>query len=248
MTDGNASPLQGLGVPSPQAAFEAFTSFVAQFDPIDLLSQLTLTFLFTPETFTGEGSAVRLRARWIEFTAGCLAVRPINEERHGAFHGASIDTFETLIKQYFDSLPIHLMTHQPSPVERTAADRLLMSAKIESLYVRGDAYPHQFFEYASELYGLHDQWFNSNLGFTIDEAIRIARSAPAELERRVNQSGAKARADAPRRAEEFLQADEAKGLTRRELELGIACQMHFGGARQLLGFTVGEVARISGVI
>jgi hypothetical protein len=41
----------------PQSAFQAFKDFVAEFDPIDLLSQLTLTFLFAPETeFIGEAS------------------------------------------------------------------------------------------------------------------------------------------------------------------------------------------------
>jgi hypothetical protein len=234
--------------PNPQLAFEAFNSFVAQFDPIDLLSQLTLTFLFTQETaFIGEASPVRLWARWIEFTAGYLATRPIGDERYAAFDGNAVESFENLIKQYFNSLPIHLWTDRLASGERTAADRLLMSAKIESLYVRGDACPHQFLEYASELYGQHDQWFNSNLGFTIDDAIRIARSVPVELERRVNESAAKARTDAPRRAEEFLLAGEAAGLTGRELELSIACQLHFGAARHLLSFTVEEMAEVSGV-
>ena len=55
----------------PQSAFQAFKDFVAKFDAIDLLSQLTLTFLFAPETeFIGEASPVRHWARWIEFTAG----------------------------------------------------------------------------------------------------------------------------------------------------------------------------------
>src|SRR5260370_9678791 len=238
-----------LGDPqNPQFAFEALKAFVAQFDPIDLLSQLTLTFLFTHETaFIGEASPVRLWARWIEFTAGYLATRPIGDARYATFNGASVNSFENLIKQYFNSLPLHLLTDRPASDERTPADHLLMSARIESLYVRGDAYPHQFLEYASELYGQHDQWFNSNLGFTINDAMRIARSVPVELEKRVNQSAAKARTDAPRRAEEFLQAGEAAGLTHQELELSIACQRHFGAARKLLSFTVEEIAEISGV-
>ena len=36
--------------PDAESAFRAFKDFVAQFDPVDVLSQLTLTFLFTPET------------------------------------------------------------------------------------------------------------------------------------------------------------------------------------------------------
>src|SRR5258708_11926300 len=187
--------------PSPQLAFEAFKSFVAQFDPIDLLSQLALTFLFTQETaFIGEASPLRLWARWIEFTAGYLATHPLGDVRNGDFYGSSIESFENLIKQYFNSLPIYLLTDRAGLGERTPADRLLMSAKIESVYVRGDAYPHQILEYASEPYAQHDHWFESNLGFTIDDAIRIAQSVPVELERRVNESAAKARTDAPRRA------------------------------------------------
>lgn len=248
MTGTNPNPIPEGMAPRPQAAFEAFTGFVAQFDPIDLLSQLTLTFLFTQETaFIGEASPARLWARWIEFTAGCLATRPIGEERHCVFSSRSVLDFEKLIEQYFNSLSIHLLTDRSASGERTPADRLLMSAKIESLYVRGDAYPHQFLEYASELYSQHDQWFNSNLCFTIDDAIRIARSVPVELEKRVNESAARARADSAQLAEQFLEAGEAAGLTRRELELSVACQQHFGAARHLLSFTVKEMSETSGV-
>lgn len=233
---------------NPESAFRAFKDFVAQFDPIDLLSQLTLTFLFTPETeFVGEGSPVRLWARWIEFTAGYLATLPIADKSPVLFNGTFIERFETLVKQYFDSLPIHLLTNRPSSSGRNAVERLLMSAKIESLYVRGDAYPHQFLEYAAELYGQHDPWFKSNLGFTISEAIQIARAVPVELSRRVNLSLKKARAEAPQRAAEFSVAPGAAGLSREELEISVACYLHFGSARELLSFTVEELADISGV-
>lgn len=98
--------------PDAESAFRAFKDFVAQFDPIDVLSQLTLTFLFTPETeFVGEASPVRRWARWIEFTAGYLATLPIADKPPVFFDGPSIERFETLMKQYFDSLPIHLLTH-----------------------------------------------------------------------------------------------------------------------------------------
>jgi len=232
----------------PQSAFQALKDFVAKFDQIDLLSQLTLTFLFAPETeFIGEASPVKHWARWIEFTAGYLATCPIGDEPHVLFEGTSIERFETLIRQYFDSLSIDLLTNRPASSERTPADKLLMSAKIESLYVRGDAYPHQFLEYATELYSQHDPWFKSNLGFTIGEAIRIARAVPVELSRRVNLSLKKARTDAPQRAEEFSRAPEAAGLSRQELETGVACYLHFGSARQLLSFTVEELAEVSRV-
>jgi hypothetical protein len=241
------NPILGGEAQNPKVAFEAFTSFVAQFDPIDLLSQLTLTFLFTQETNISESSNVRLWARWIEFAAGYLATRSSVGKDPLPFHGNSIERFEILLKEYFDSFFVHFLTNQPSPSHRSPADDLLMSAKIHSMYIRGDAYPHQFLEYASELYGQHDKWFNSNLGFNIDQAIRIVRSVPIELERRVNQSASNARMDAPRRAEELLRAGEGTGLSRPELESRIACQLHFGTARQLLSFTVEDLAAISGV-
>jgi hypothetical protein len=71
-----------------------------------------------------------------------LATRPIGDERYAAFDGSSVASFENLIKQYFNSLPIHLLTDRLASGKRTPAYRLLMSAKIEPLYVRGDAYPH----------------------------------------------------------------------------------------------------------
>src|ERR1700677_57911 len=105
------NPTPGATAPSPQSVFESFTSFVAKFDPIDLLSQLALTFLFTQETaFICEASRVGLWARWIEFTAGYLATRPLGDEHYAVFDGRSIESFETLIKQYFNSLSIHLLT------------------------------------------------------------------------------------------------------------------------------------------
>ena len=54
----------------PRPAFRAFQDFVAEFDPIDLLSQLTLTFLFAPETeFIGEASPVE--------TLGKMSIHPM---------------------------------------------------------------------------------------------------------------------------------------------------------------------------
>jgi hypothetical protein len=53
-----------------QAAFNELETFVAAYDPISLLSQLTLTFLFVPEEeFQGEASDVVTWQRQIEFLA-----------------------------------------------------------------------------------------------------------------------------------------------------------------------------------
>jgi hypothetical protein len=54
----------------PEAAFEEFKTYVQKFDPIELLCQLTMTFLFTPEGFHGEASDAR---RWV----GELSLPPV---------------------------------------------------------------------------------------------------------------------------------------------------------------------------
>jgi hypothetical protein len=62
---------------TPKEAFDTFRTFVAQFDPIELLSQLTLTFLFIREGFHGEDSDAQHWSRWIQFTAGYLVTVPL---------------------------------------------------------------------------------------------------------------------------------------------------------------------------
>lgn len=229
---------------NPKTAFEAFASFVARFDPIALLSQLTLTFLFTPDTgFIGEASPVRHWARLIEFTAGIVAACSVKTVEYEQFDGSSIETFEKLVDEYFNSVSVHLMM---MPVSEEP-NRLLLTAKIHSMYVRGDAYPHQFFEYASELYGQHNDWFKSKLGFTIEDAIRIARAIPAELEQRVNDSMERARRDAAAQADQLIRAGQSQGLSQNELRTRIGCHLHFGNAENLLSFTVEDLAHISGL-
>lgn len=124
----------------PEFAFQAFKAYVQQFDPIELLCQLTMTHLFTPEGFQGEATATRRWARWVEFTAGYLATVPPRSEPYETFQGAHIDEFERLILQYFDSFLYHAVNRPPDAPPRTLSDRVLQSAQIYSLWVRGDAY------------------------------------------------------------------------------------------------------------
>lgn len=73
----NNANLDGLQPLPPSEAFEAFRQFVREFEPIELLSQLTMTFMFNPEGFQGEATDTRRWARWIEFTAGWLFTNPM---------------------------------------------------------------------------------------------------------------------------------------------------------------------------
>lgn len=231
----------------PEAAFEEFKTYLQKFDPIELLCQLTMTFLFTPEGFQGEASDTRRWARWIEFAAGYLATVPPSSEPYQTFNGAHIDEFERLILQYFNSFLYQAFNRPPDTAKWTPSERVLESAKTYSLWVRGDAFPHQFFEYSQELYGEHDDWFRANLGFTIKEAVRIFLAVTGELDRRFNESAAGARANAPAESDKYWEEAKAAGLTRKELETRIAIHLHYGNGATLLRFTTEQISELSGL-
>jgi hypothetical protein len=198
----------------PGAAFEEFKTYVQNFDPLDLLCQLTMTFLFNPEGFQGEATDTRRWARWIEFTAGYLATIATRSGPYEIFDGAHIEEFERLILQYFNSFLYDFVNKAPDAPQRTPSERVQQTARNYSLWVRGDAYPHQLLEYSLELYGEHDDWFRGNLGFTIQEAARIFRAVTDELNRRFNESANNARANAPAESVKYWEGAKAAGLTR----------------------------------
>jgi len=126
----------GDSVPTPilpDAAFDAFKTFVAQFDPLELLSQLTLTWLFTQKDFVSESDVETRYARFVEFTAGYLASQPIQSQPTQTFDGSSIEEFEKLVTQYFDSFLVELVYGGIDAQERTPAASVLRSAQIYSL-------------------------------------------------------------------------------------------------------------------
>ncbi|WP_165420152.1 hypothetical protein [Edaphobacter modestus] len=194
----------------------------------------------------GEASDERRWARFIEFTAGYLVSLQRPQKPLQTFDGSRIEEFESLVKRYFDSFMGHFLSAQPETQERKSSDDLLRSAQIYSLWVRGDAYPHQFFTYAQELYGQHDTWFTTHLGFTIADAIGIIHSVDEELNRRVNASADDARKTAPIKAEEYLEEAEARQISRKELETRVAIHLHYGAAEALLRFSLDELIDISG--
>jgi hypothetical protein len=244
MNDGRSAAKQLV---PPVIAFEAFRSYVQQFDPIELLSQLTMTFLFTQEGFQGEAADTRRWARWIEFTAGYLVTVSPGFEPYQTFDWSHTQEFERLILQYFDSFMYEAVNRQPDALELTPSDYVLQHAKLYSLWVRGDAYPHLFLEYARDLYGQHDGWFRSTLGFTIRDAIQIFQCVRDELNRRFNESADYARENASGESDKYWEDAKAAGVSRKDLEIRVACRLHFGGGPVLMQFTVDQIAQLSGM-
>jgi hypothetical protein len=233
-----------------EAAFKELESFVLAFDPIALLSQLTLTFLFFPEDeFQSEMSDVFVWQRYIEFVAGLLLIRSYPREKVATVDGTALKRLEELLERYYSVVSKRLVVEveaskHPGNPEK---DVLLAELKIESLYVRGDAYPHQFHSFAQDLYGPHDRWFRDHYGFTIAEAIRLVKAILGGCEERFNAARLGVRGEARAQAEELIAAGDATEDRRQELEAQIACALFFARSEKLLGFTIDDLAGRSGV-
>jgi hypothetical protein len=229
-------------------AFEELEAFVAAYDPISLLSQLTLTFLFVPEDeFQGEASDVVAWQRRIEFLAGYLLVRPYPSGRTAIVDGEVLARVEELADQYFAAITQQILAEGAKAAETSEEQRLLEQAKIESFYVRGDAYPHQFYAFAQDLYGPHDVWFRAHYGFTIAEGIDLAQAISRLCDERFSVSLRQARKEARRQTDELIASREVAETARRDVESRIGCALHFGNSERVLGFTLDGLSQRSGI-
>jgi hypothetical protein len=229
-------------------AFEELEAFVATYDPISLLSQLTLTFLFVPEDeFQGEASDVDTWQRRIEFLAGYLLVRPYPSGRTGIVDGQVLARAQKLADQYFATITQQLLAEGAKAAETSEEQRLLEQAKIVSFYVRGDAYPHQFYAFAQDLYGAHDVWFRAHYGFNIAEGINLAQAISRLCGEHFSRSLRQAREEARRQTDELIASREVGETARGNVESRIGCTLHFGNSERVLGFTLDELSLCSGM-
>jgi hypothetical protein len=229
-----------------QEAFHELEAFVADYDPISLLSQLTLTFLFVPENeFQSETSDVFTWQRQIEFLAAFVLVRP--SESTATVDGIALTRLEKLLERYFNAVTRELVFESAGRQETLERDLLLTEARIESLFVRGDAYPHQLYAFAQGLYGPHDGWFREHYGFTIAEGINLSEAIGTEYSGRCDRSHEEARTEARSQADELIANGQAAEGQRRDLETTIGCALHFGQAEKLLAFSAGDLSKSSGV-
>jgi len=235
-------------MPELQQAFEELEAFVVAYDPISLLSQLTLTFLFVPaDEFQGEASDVVTWQRRIEFLAAFVLVRPYPSERTATVDGMVLELVEKLLERYFTAVNRQVLSEVVGAGGTSEKNMVLAQAKIQSFYVRGDAYPHQFYAFAQDLFGVHDTWFREHLGFTIAEAVKLSKALECEYGERLNQSLERARTEAHRKADELIAGNQATENQRSDLESRIGCALHFGQAQSILAFTAEELSGFSEV-
>jgi len=125
-------------------------------------------------------------------------------------------------------------------------DRVTNRAKIDSLYVRGESYPHQLRRVAHDIYTQHDDWFTRNLGFTITDALSISRAIIDEYNRRINDEKQSCKERAREYVEELIKKGEAKKEEQKDLETRIGCYYYFGNSDAILSFTLDELIHFSG--
>ncbi len=228
--------------------FNELKQFISRLDPVKLLSQLTLTFLFVPEgKFIEEHEEPVKWQRWIEFLAGYLITQPSTKDLEKDIDGRHLEELEKLLDRYFRSISSYLITSTSTKKKPDLnVESIVISAKTHSLYVRGDAYPHKFIELAKDLYDEHDGWFKQNLGFTIDEAIHLYNAIKVEYNKRVNKIHA-IKEKAKKTVDELIKSGKYPEKERRDLETKLGCYLYFHNSDTLLSFTLEDLSKFSKV-
>ncbi len=227
-------------------AFDELGAFISNYEPIALLSQLTATFLFFPEDeFQGEASDIVKWQRRIELLAGYFVVRPYPLGRTSAVDGEALGRVEKLVDQYLAAAAQGIMAEGSKAGKKNDEYELLAQAKIESLYVRGDAYPHQFYVFAQELYAPHDAWFREHYGFSIADGVNLAQAIFRMYRDRFTYSLQSARERAREFVDNMVARGEVAGKERKDAETQVWCALHCGRFEEMFGFTAEDLSQFS---
>ncbi len=235
-----------------QRDFSRLAKTVDKLDPIKLLSQLTLTFLLVPvNEFLDESSNTAKWARYIEFLAGYLLSKKYPQKTKMNVDGKDIEHVEKQLEKYIQSIATYLTTSPPSRESEKDLETVIASAKIHSLFVRGESYPHLLRQTAQSIYAQHNDWFVKRLGFTIDDALTISNSIIDEYNRRINDEKQSCLERARMYVDELIrkgQGSEEKRRSeekRQELETMVGIYYYFGNSDAILSFTLDDLVRFS---
>ena len=227
---------------SVEDAFKELLEYVEKFDPIKLLSQLSLTHLSVPAgTYIDEdhNDIAKMRV-YIEFLAGALLTREFPSDYDPEVTGQTLMRVKELCDSYYDTL----MRGRVSPDDSGAdsgPDSILESVRDYALWVRGEAYGHQYYDMARGIYGPHEAWFRSALGFTINEVIAAVEAISEEYKRRINAG----RKTASKHAEDLVNEHCLTGETKEQSKVQLACHLYFSRSDELLAFTPEELSVLS---
>jgi hypothetical protein len=230
-----------------QKNFSRLAKTIDKLDPIKLLSQLTLTFIFVPANeFVDESSDTFIWGRYIEFLAGYLLSKTYPQNKKMDVDGRDIERIEKLLEKYVHSSATYLSATPPSSESEKDLAMVIISAKIHSLFVRGESYSHLLRETAQSLYSQHNEWFIKHLGFTIDDALTIFSSIVEQYNRTINNEKQSSLERAQKYVDELISKGEEKEENREDLETRAGCYYYFGNADAILSFTLDDLVRFSG--
>lgn len=229
------------------ASFDRLRDYLQRYDPIKLLSQVSLTFLCRPaDQHPGDDADVIQWSRWIEFLAEMAVTREYPSSPETFVDGRNLEDLEKLLRDYFDRISRCLLAPQPGE-SVDDHDSIAKQAKSYSFFVRGEAYPEQLVEAASSLYSNYDTWFQNRLGFRIRDAIAIFKCIETELNRRLNDEHHSALEQAEQQLK--LLMDEKDPVSAQEQETfkqQVFWQQFYGRSDELLSFTPEGLSALSG--
>jgi len=225
--------------------FKDLTDYIEKLDPLKLITQLTLTYLFYPGgELKPEHDDIHKWSRWIEFISGYLLTRQYPKNAEKFIDGRSLEKLEKLLNEYFTAITLYL-TSGTFDTQKPEEQQLLFHSKLYSLNVRGDTFPHKLVDLARSLYSSHPTMFKEKFGFTIDEAIDIYKSIVAECENRINDKCVLLKEKAKKVTDEQIRKNAGLEHNKHDLEISNFCKMLFGNSDVYLSFTLDELVEFS---
>ena len=183
--------------------------------------------------------------RWvirIELVAGILLARPYPSNPKPEVTSADIGRLNQLIEIYESSL-FKAQHDEKSLDTASARQHIIGSVMNYAFWVRGTAYLHQYSAISRAIYSPHQHWFKTNLGFTIDDAMLLVKSCIKECETRMNREIISAH----NHAESLTKSATSSENTGDQSGFSVSYQHYFGRADEIIGFSVSEFSRVSGL-
>jgi len=222
-------------------SFNELKNILSTIDPIKLLSQLQLTYLLVPDNkFYGEDSEQESWLRKIEFLAGMCLSQSYPKDPRPYVDGSDLELIEKALDRYFTAVTTDIITSSGLVKEEDMEiESILKSAKLFSFYVRGESYQHQLSDILTSIYKTHENWFKSNLGFTITDALRISEAIISEYNNRINLE----KKLSLKRAKEYVK-ENPNG--KKDYLTSVGCYFFFGESDRILSFSLDELITFSG--
>ncbi len=229
-------------------SFYKLKNYIFRFNPVSLISQLTLTFLVVPENeYLPDGSIASKWARWIELLSGLLLSRKQSKKKHYVLSGEKIEQIEKLVSEYFTNIHLYLISSSKRKTNSHDTNSIIEHAKLYSLSVRGESYPHLLKNMAEDLYSNFDDWFLNKLGFAIKNAITITNAIIDELSERIIRNRKQIKTEVEKKIDRQGKIKKLSKKEARKIEEILGCYGFFNLAPSMFTYSLEDIVRISGL-